>query len=216
MEITRVRRIGVSLTALALAATGMVGCSGSTQPAQHASATSGQEVLAGSMTELFQQYLAEEEPTDFERGVLERAVSTGQISQADYDEAFNRYTQCTSDLGFDEKWTKLSTGLYQITPPTFADQAAADVYAEQSTDCADGTVMMIEALFAQQQANPNLLADPRAVAVQCLLEGGFVDASYTVDDFDQDIADPPNASFDVANTEANTCLSSAGFSVAVG
>lgn len=216
MTITRAGRLSLSLAALAFTAASLAGCTGTTEPAEASPAAGGQEVLGSSITDLFEQYLGSDEISEFERGVLERAAEAGEISQADYDEAFNKYTQCTSDLGYEETWTKLSTGLYQVTPPALESQDAVDKYAEQSTDCASGTVRLIEALFNQQQTNPDLLADPRAVAVQCLLKGGFVDAAYTVDDFQQDIADPANASFDVADTEANTCLTSAGFSIAVG
>lgn len=174
------------------------------------------EVLAGSLTELFEQYLSKENLSDFEREVLERAVETGSISQADYDEAVNRYLKCTSDLGYDETATKLASGLYQITPPIFDTDAEADKYSEQSADCAEGTTMVIESLFNQQQNNPDLLADPRQTAVQCLLEGGFVDASYTVDDFDADMQDPGNASFDVSDETANACLAAAGYSISIG
>lgn len=209
------------LTSLALTATALSGCGADTGTGTDTGTTddrptsTGEEVLAGSMTELFAQYLDDESLSDFERDVLERAAETGTIPQADYDEAFTRYQQCVSDLGYTETWTQLPSGVYQVTPPVLDSQEATDRYAEQTTECATGTIMVVEALFNQQQVNPDLLSDSRAVAVDCLLEGGFVDGSYTVEDFDRDLEIPPEASFDVSDPVANACLSSAGYSIAV-
>lgn len=212
-----IRSIGRSVAVIALAGGALAGCGDAPANSDENSLDgSSQEVLAGSMSELFAQTLEESELSDFEREVLERAAEEGAISQADYDESFNRYQRCISDLGYEETWEKLPNGLYQVTPPPLESQEEVDRYAEQATECADGTVMTIEALFNQQQTNPELLADPRAVAVQCLLEGGFVSAEYTVDDFEADMENPGNASFDVSDDTANACLSSAGYSVAVG
>lgn len=203
------------LTSLALTAMTLSGCGSDAGTTDDQSTSTGDEVLAGSMTELFAQYLDDETLSDFEREVLERAAETGAISQADYDEAFTQYQQCVSDLGYTETWTQLPSGVYQVTPPLFDSQEATDRYAEQATECATGTVMVVEALFNQQQVNPDLLSDSRAVAVDCLLEGGFVDGTYTVEDLDRDLETPPEASFDVSDPIANACLSSAGYSIAV-
>lgn len=215
MKNMRAGKFRIALVSLALGALALAGCSAQAEPEEAAPSQGAQEVLASSMTELFQQYLDGDNLTDFEREVLERAMETGEISQADYDEAFSRYIQCTTDLGYEEKWTKLPSGLYQVTPQVFDSQEDVDKYAEQSTSCADGTIIIIESLFNQQQNNPDLLADPRAIAVQCLLEGGFIDASYTVDDFDRDMKDPGSASFDASDPDANACLYAAGYAISV-
>jgi len=220
MRTTTARRLSVMLASLTLTVSVLAGCGddttgGGTGTTDDQSTSTGDEVLAGSMTELFAQYLDGEALSDFEREVLERAAETGAISQADYDEAFTQYQQCVSDLGYTETWTQLPSGVYQVTPPLFDSQEATDRYAEQATECATGTVMVVEALFNQQQVNPDLLSESRAVAVDCLLEGGFVDGTYTVEDFDRDLETPPEASFDVSDPIANACLSSAGYSIAV-
>ncbi|WP_156382619.1 hypothetical protein [Sanguibacter sp. Leaf3] len=220
MRTTTARRLSVMLASLTLTVSVLAGCGddptgGGTGTTDEQPRSTGDEVLAGSMTELFAQYLDSDTVSEFERDVLERAAETGTIPQADYDEAFTRYQQCVSDLGYTETWTKLPSGVNQVTPPLLDSQEAADRYAEQATGCATGTIMLIEALFNQQQVNPDLLSDSRAVAVSCLLEGGIVDASYTVDDLDRDLEIPPEASFDVSDPAANACLSSAGYSIAV-
>lgn len=215
MSTIPLRTLGAALTSLVLATAALSGCSegsGSSGPAPGSTAN---EVLAGSMTELFAQYLESDALTDFERDVLERASESGEITEADYDEAFTRYQHCVTDLGYEETWTKLPNGVYRVTPPVLDSQEAVDTYATQATECAEGTTKLVEALYNQQQTNPDLLSDQRAVAVQCLVEAGAVDGSYTVDDFDEDVANPPEASFDVSEPEANACLSSAGYSIAV-
>lgn len=167
------------------------------------------------MTELFQQQLQKPNLSDFERDVFERAVETGSIPQSDYDEAFNRYERCVSDLGYKDTWTKEANGLYRITPPPLADQEAVNRYGDLTADCADGTTMRIEAMFAQQQSNPDLNADPRAVVVQCLVKGGYVETSYTVDDLDRDLQSGfENASYDVNSPDINACFYSAGYAIA--
>ena len=87
-------------------------------------------------------------------------------------------------------------------------------YGDLTADCADGTTMRIEAMFAQQQSNPDLNADPRAVVVQCLVKAGYVDASYTVDDLDRDLQSGfGNASYDVNSPDINACFYSAGYAI---
>jgi hypothetical protein len=212
VRLTRTRPARVALVTLLAGVPVLAGCD---DPGGDASPAPTQEVLASSLTDLFEQQLQNPNLSEFERDVFQRAVESGEIPQADYDEAFQRYEQCVSDLGYQESWRQLPTGVYQITPPVFDDDADLERYAEEATDCADGTTMRIEMVFVQQQGNPDLLADPRAVAVRCLVEGGFVDASYTADDFEEDLAagleDVP---FDVADPAANLCLANAGYAVA--
>lgn len=197
---------------LLLGIVALTGCGGT--PDTDAPTT--QEKLAGSLTELFEQQLQNPGLSDFEREAFERAIDSGSISQDDYDEAFNRYEQCVSDLGYKDTWSKQPNGVYRITPPHLEGQDAVDQYMSQTGECADGTTMRIEALFIQQQSNPDLNADPRAVAVQCLLKGGYVDASYTLDDFDKDLQSGfENAPYDVSASDVNACLYNAGFAITV-
>lgn len=213
MRAATVRSAGIATSMLLLGTLVLAGCS-STAP--ETAPPTAQERLAGSLTELFEQQLQNPNLSDFERDVFERAIDSGEIPQSDYDEGFNRYEQCVSDLGYEDTWTKQPNGVYRITPPPLKGQEAVDEYMSQTAECADGTTMRIEAMFIQQQSNPDLNADQRVVAIQCLLEAGFVDASYTTEDFDADLESGfQDATFDVASTEANTCLYNAGYAIAV-
>ncbi|AAT89610.1 hypothetical protein Lxx18790 [Leifsonia xyli subsp. xyli str. CTCB07] len=202
------RLLPALIVALSLAA-----CSAPTPAAQGKA----DERLAGSLTELFTQELGKEGLSDFERSVLKRAVAAGKISEEDYDEAFQRYSSCVADLGYKETWNKLPNGLYRVTPPALGSNEKAKAYLEKTAGCADGTVIRIESLYLQQQANPDLLADPRAVAIQCFRDLDAVDAGYTPEDFDRDAEGGfASAPFFVEQADVNNCLYSAGYSVATG
>jgi hypothetical protein len=222
---SRHHRASALTAVIAVIALAVVGCGGpdpSADPAPNQPASNqpappdANERLAGSLTELFEQELQNSNLTDFEREVLQRASETGKISEPDYDEAFNRYEQCVSDLGYTDTWEKMPNGIYQITPPLLESQAASEIYFDQANECATGTTMVIEALYTLQQANPNLLADSRLVAIQCLVSSGFVDPSYTVDDFDRDFNSQfQTAPYDVMDPEANLCLFGAGYAIGI-
>jgi hypothetical protein len=216
MRLGRIRRwstvgaIGVVLL--------VAGCSGSSSSTGRASPTQGQKV-ATSLVALFRQ--AQQRPglSDFEREVLNRAVSSGRIAQADYEEAHSRYARCMKDAGVTETYTKLPNGAYEIHPP-LADghgteaTAALDRYKTVSDKCARGTMPVVESLFLVQQGNPDLLADPYAVAVRCLVKVGAVSAAYTAEALKKDLqGDAAKASFKIGDPQAHTCLWSAGFAV---
>jgi hypothetical protein len=174
------------------------------------------EKLADSAIAVFEQALTEPGLSDFEHDVLERAVETGAITAADYEEAFARYEQCVADVGYTDTWVKNTNGLYVITPPPL-DEDTVDRYGELTTECADGTTMRIEALYAMQQSNPELLADPREVAITCLHGLGSVPATFSVEDFDalmnSGFADAP---FDLTDPEVTGCLHGAGYAITIG
>ncbi|GAA3219239.1 hypothetical protein ACFP63_16035 [Oerskovia jenensis] len=213
----RLRALTLGLGALVLTTLALTACSSTDGPGEGESPVAGQKI-ASSLTALFEQRLEEPDLSDFEREVFERAVETGEISAVDYEEAFNRYQACMLDLGYQDTWTKGPDGLFQITPPASItqDPKAAEEYMERGSDCADGTVMRIEATYGQQQNNADLLADPREVAVQCLQTLGAVPADYSPEDLETELqGDLQKASFDAKDPEANQCLRGAGFAIAL-
>ncbi len=214
---TRTNRLITALCLVGGAALGLGACSTATEPDD--TPTAG-EKIAGSLVALFEQRLENPNLSDFERDVFERAVETGRIDPADYEEAFQRYEACMSDLGYQDTWVMGPDGIYQITPPQSVitgGQAALDEYGERGTDCADGTTMRIEATYGQQQNNPNLLADPREIAIECLQGLGAVPEDYSPDDLERELGgDVSAATFDPTDPEQNQCLRGAGFTLAVG
>jgi hypothetical protein len=118
-----------------------------------------------------------------ERDVIERAIATGRIDPADYEAAHLRYVRCMAQHGFHPMFRKTADGVYVELPNVdVEDMAALDV---ASLGCPSDN-MIVEILYRIQQSNPDLLADYRLLAIQCLKRGGFVDTGYTVEDFDRD------------------------------
>lgn len=207
---------------VAVAAVGILvlsGCTTTTEGTYEGGTdTAGSEKLAGSLTELFQRALdvPENAENPFVAEVLTRAIDSGTIAQEDYDEAHRLYRTCMNDAGYEENYSQLANGSYQITPPPLDGQEAVEKYMEVGTECS-AEFAPIEALFITQQGNPDLLSDRAQVAVQCLIEAGVVDASYTSQTFRDDLDDAfASAAYDPMSPQAQTCFSNAGYSISVG
>lgn len=152
----------------------------------------------------------------FERQTLERAVTTGAIAQADYDEAFRRFGVCMADAGRPVALTRIAHGVLRLGNPPLQDAADLERYVGQLAACTDGTIGRIDGLFRVQQANPDLVADSSLPAIRCLIEAGAVDGSYGGADFERDVRGGfLQASFDAMAPAANDCLYLAGYSVTI-
>jgi hypothetical protein len=170
--------------------------------------------------------LRERAATDFEQEVLDRAIDEGGITQEDYEEAFNRYTECAEAAGLRETYTKLPNGLYQLTEwevdadpqDQEAYEAATNAHMETGADCAEGTILLIESAYSLQLGNPEGIEDPRQAAIRCLEDEGIVEPdSYTPEEFDEDMENVfSDAPFDPSDEAANLCLYMAGYAIAVG
>ena len=209
-------------TAAMVAAAGVLvltGCTTTTEGTYEGGTdTAGTEKIAGSLTELFQQAL--EDPDNAENpfvvDVLTRAIDTGAIAQADYDEAHRLYRVCMKDAGYEESYTQLANGSYKIAPPQLDGEGAVEKYMDVGSECS-AELAPIESLFMTQQGNPDLLSDQDQIAVQCLIEAGVVDASYTSEKLRADLDSAfEGASYDPMSSEAQTCFSNAGYSISVG
>ncbi|MDR1448880.1 MAG: hypothetical protein LBI84_01515 [Propionibacteriaceae bacterium] len=140
------------------------------------------EKLADSLTEVFQVGLDTMNPSPVEREAIERAITTGQIDSADYEAAHLRYIQCLIKHDIQPTFRKTPEGLY-VELPYFSPNGVADSTEANLKCSADNLIIGI--LYRIQQSNPDLLADNRLLAVRCLQKRGFVDADYTVDDFER-------------------------------
>ncbi|MDR2975312.1 MAG: hypothetical protein LBV00_11495 [Propionibacteriaceae bacterium] len=205
------------MTAFILGVSGSLMTSGcSAQPQAESSPTN--SVLASSLRALFRDYLDNPNLSDFEREVITRAIETGGITQEDYEEGFRRYISCMVDAGYVETYEKRPDGIYQLTPPqkvNTGEQSGVEAYMEQGTNCADGTVMRIEALYNDQLNNPGLLADSRELAVECLIRSGKATVDYTPEQFEKDFAAGfTNTAIDPTDPQVKQCMASAGFAYA--
>lgn len=158
--------------------------------------------------------------SDFEREVLDRAIKTGKIEPADYEQAFSRYRQCAQDAGLKEKYTKQPNGIYKVDPPADLGANEKDVngYMDVMADCAGKAgLIRIEALYRTQVDNPDLIADRRVLVVQCLVKAGLVAADYTPDKLTTFLRSDmkKNPDFDPMHAEAQKCLTAGGMAVQV-
>jgi hypothetical protein len=155
--------------------------------------------------------------SDFERDALDRAVQTGKIDAADYEEAFSRYRQCAQDAGLRETYTKLPNGIYRVNPS--ADLDNVDAYAKTMRDCASKAgLISLEALLRTQVDNPDLLADPRLIVVRCLVKAGLVAADYTPEKLMAFLKGDvqKRTDFDPMHPDAQKCLTAGGMAVQLG
>jgi hypothetical protein len=172
----------------------------------------GPERLAGSLPEYYQKYLDTFELSDFDKEVLNRAIQSGRIATEDYEDAHAHYASCLTSAGFQPSFRKTPAGLYIELPyARVKDQEALD----QAHDSCSEPIALIDALYALQQSNPDLLADWSLVAVNCLRAAGVIDETYTVEDFKRDdkaglTSDAPGFPFDVYEESANNCLWQSG------
>src|SRR5699024_10552530 len=62
--------------------------------------------LDGTLVDQF-EVARERATSDFEHEILDRAIENGELTQKDYEEAFNRYQECTEAAGLDETFRKM-------------------------------------------------------------------------------------------------------------
>ncbi|MCI6531879.1 MAG: hypothetical protein SO053_08700 [Bifidobacterium animalis] len=167
--------------------------------------------------------LQNDDLSDFERNVLERAVSTGSITQDDYEQAYTKYLQCMTNAGYDQlKYTKMPDGLYRLSNEAKTDEG----YFDQSVQCSDGTIRVIEAAYRDQQDNPERYKDSGIIAAQCLRDAKIVDDTYTAAQFNEasqrylngDETDPSDLfGFPITGSNQQTlyCLALGGVGLAI-
>ncbi|NMM93758.1 hypothetical protein [Bifidobacterium oedipodis] len=177
--------------------------------------------IAPSMNALFDQYLAKDTLSQFEREVLQRARDNGKISAEDYETAHDKQMSCMSQNGWEEQTRKLSNGLYQTTgvSPTPSTDAEVNDYMEASDTCSTGTSKIIESLYQLQQGNPGLLADPYETAVECLKKNDLVDESFTGRKLENALGGDDaakNLPFDISSDTAQSCIAGAGLAANIG
>lgn len=216
------RRVALTGTCLVLLAVG--GCSGTAAPPLDLDQAAegevpGGERIADSLEALFEEYLARDDLSAFERGVLERASESGEIAAEDYEDAHAQEAACMEDAGYDIGYEKLVNGIYASTPhlPQLEDAEAStrqvEVFMAASEGCSEGVSMVVESLYTLQQGNPELLVDQDEVAVRCLRAEDLVTVDYTAETFAADLVTSfTGAPFDPASPAARACF--AGASIA--
>lgn len=208
---------GLSLGGLsALTALLLAGCSSGPTAME----TDGPRV-AESFTELVRQFRDTEKLSAFENDVLERAEKSGRLEAADYEEAYNHLRRCMATRSLTLPVSKLSSGLYEVTPPDSLEGAQIDKWVDEYYKCSGGTIKVIETLYRAQQTNPDLSTDGTQVAVSCLIRSGHLPADYTKEQFRKLIHEADDLSrdsfpFDLDDPDVKSCLNGAGFAFSLG
>jgi len=170
------------------------------------------------LTALFQQYLSDPGKfgvSDLEKQVLQRSITSGKISAGDYEQVFSAYEDCMTQHGITGvTWVKAPDGAYY--PPAINHNVVSfsdDQWAAADTAC-QANLFAVQQCYITQQDNPDLLADQFQVVVACLRRNGFVDASYTPDEFQYQLlhySGQGSFPFDPFDPVASACMASQGF-----
>lgn len=210
MRITTALTRITGMAALVLVASALVACSSGVDGEGQAPPEG--ERLAGSFEELLEQYLEDEE-NPYVIDVLNNAIDTGGITQAQYDEAHRMYTECMVSAGYEEEHKRMSSGIIQITPPDMSAEEAQQ-YMDTAGECAD-ELAPIEALYRAQQGNPDLLTNGDEIVVACFKRNQVVDSTYTTTDLAEDLESRfEEAAYDPNDATVQECFSAGGYSVA--
>lgn len=128
--------------------------------------------------------------SEFEREVF----ADDEITQAEYDEAVNRYVECmnrTLPPNFTPfTASKNQFGMYSFSSPEIPnDQNDAWTAAHDAADttCAVGTTQLIGPIFVGRIMNPRRQT-PNEQFIDCLKRHGFVSDTYTEDNLLADMA----------------------------
>ncbi|WP_415856848.1 hypothetical protein [Sinomonas sp. G460-2] len=136
---------------------------------------------------------------DFERQVYLRAKETGRITQADYDEAYARYSECMTTAGKPVELRKLKNGLYY--------EKLAPISSDESTE----QVMMV--VSSCQKSTTGYLPE----------RSGLVPDGYSLEEYTKTMQNPKpgggsrlsDMPFDFKSDDVQACLIGAGIALAI-
>lgn len=120
------------------------------------------------------------ELSEFETGVF----ADGQVSQAEYDEAYNLWKSCVEGRGVTVSVERDKWGLYReatTLPKELATEERMHQDSIISQECERGTYLLVEAVYRDQVLNPES-RDWNDGIVSCLIDRGIVGADFTRDD----------------------------------
>jgi hypothetical protein len=161
--------------------------------------------IADSLPDYFQKVLDTMTFPPQDQEVLEQAIVAGRIDGAVYETAHAQYVQCMTGYGFEPQFRKIE-GVYRELGYVTDD---SDAYGDAYADCSRGGALIM-ALYETQQLNPDLLADRRPIAFQCLKKYGYVDEDYTLLDFGKSL-ETQAFPFSAYSTGPSDCLYMAGY-----
>lgn len=115
----------------------------------------------------------------FVRDVLQ----DGAVTEQEYAETVDRYSDCMADAGIALKENPPSEGGFSYTFP--ASISSDEAHAADTRCSEQSGEYVIGALYHFVKRNPQHL-DENQIVYDCLIAAGAIDTSYTVDDFAED------------------------------
>lgn len=119
---------------------------------------------------------------------LKTIIADDVVTAEEMDEVYRRTQQCYADAGY--KYTALQTGGAQVDrldgkSPSGDPRGANDV----AISCEEKTGFgAIQRIYTNAVRNPDNIKDLSPYVVQCFIDHGLVDPSYTVADYQRDSA----------------------------
>lgn len=164
------------------------------------------EVFANSIEGYIDYYLAQPAIlSDYETTVLTKAREQGGVSVTQYEQAWSRYKQCMTDLGYKNViLDHLPNGLYQrVMSDTIPDQAKYDKAMRDDDDCYDD-IAIIAQVYNAQIGNVHFYTDIDEGFIDCLRRNSLVPISYTADQYSEERASQ-QLSFNLNDPEVVGC-----------
>jgi len=185
-----------------------VGCS-STEPVS--SVRSIPPGISLQVKDLADQAFSDPSLSEFQKAVLSDYV----VTDAEADEAKDRYIQCMSDHG----WIASIDGNWQTTVYAAPGSGNEDRNANDSNDlCMAGSLDWVEPIYLEQKNNPEGLIFAQQIR-DCFAKNGVPDGNGLSDDQIEQMAMHPNADLHPESAQAYLCtvdpMGSQGISVAI-
>lgn len=200
---------------------GLLLCGGCGQE-NHASPDTGGAKLTSSLSEYARQLLdADNGSMDAQqKNILRSVIKHGKVSVSDYEAAWQRYSSCVTDKGYNKpQMIRYPNGLQHpdsddASPELATDLNAVEKQARDLDACDTAHVEAVQKLYMLQVGNPSLYKDQDEGALDCLKRHNLVSTSYTLEQYKKDSGAWAHGSddlgFDPNNAEVRGCLAANG------
>lgn len=159
--------------------------------------------------------------SDSEKQILARSAKNGKVSAADYQSAWNDFSNCIVDRGYSTPVLhKFPNGMYQLAGEntTGGTQEQMGRLGSDVSDCMLKYVSDVDSVYQVQIGNPGLLSDSEEALVDCFHKTGMVPASYTKEQWlteqaaSQKASSPTSSySVDMKDPQIRGCLATYGY-----
>ncbi|KAB7791483.1 hypothetical protein [Bifidobacterium leontopitheci] len=224
-------RMAVTVLMLLVVSLVLCGCtskSSSSDGSKESSQSSSGARLASSMKDYAQQLLASHalEMGPEQTASVKKVISTGKVSNSEYEAAWDRYVSCVTDKGYEKPvWYTFPNGirnqqLLSAPPDKEDDSQYVSKWLDDLRLCSNRNLDVIQDLYEAQTDNPNLYADHDEGALDCLKRKKLVAQSITLDQYREDMdkwdhrrpGEKPKMSYDMGDDNVLACIAANGIS----